>query len=193
MTPDPTRTPGGTTLLDEVIESWEYARSGVIAEAEVIPDESYDERPHPESRSLSELLRHILESGLMMAGELSRSDGDFTRQDFGAFIEEYAGHLPKAPSPSELRDLLRSSLDDGASKIRTAGELGMLQTIRRFDGERWTRLAWMNHGIAHEEYHRGQVALYARLLGHVPALTQKILGIDRADMHRPAGPEPSED
>ena len=39
-----------------------------------------------------------------------------------------------------------------------------------------TRLAWMNHGIAHEEYHRGQIALYARLLGRVPALTQKILG-----------------
>ena len=52
----------------------------------------------------------------------------------------------------------------------------MLQLIRRFDGKMGTRLAWMHHGISHEEYHRGQLALYARLLGRVPALTQLIQG-----------------
>jgi uncharacterized damage-inducible protein DinB len=52
----------------------------------------------------------------------------------------------------------------------------MLQMITRFDGERGSRLAWMNHGISHEEYHRGQLALYARLAGRVPALTQLIYG-----------------
>jgi uncharacterized damage-inducible protein DinB len=34
----------------------------------------------------------------------------------------------------------------------------------------------MHHGIAHEEYHRGQLALYARLFGTTPALTQAIYG-----------------
>jgi uncharacterized damage-inducible protein DinB len=34
----------------------------------------------------------------------------------------------------------------------------------------------MHHGIGHEEYHRGQIALAARLLGHVPALTKLIQG-----------------
>ena len=65
---------------------------------------------------------------------------------------------------------------DGEKALRRAGELHILQTIRRFDGKMGTRLAWMNHGIAHEEYHRGQLALYARLLGRVPALTQLIQG-----------------
>ena len=52
----------------------------------------------------------------------------------------------------------------------------MLQTIRQFDGEPALRLTWMHHGIAHEEYHRGQIALYARLVGRVPALTKLIQG-----------------
>jgi len=39
-----------------------------------------------------------------------------------------------------------------------------------------SRLTWLNHAIAHEEYHRGQLALYARLLGRVPALTRLIEG-----------------
>ncbi len=65
---------------------------------------------------------------------------------------------------------------DGERALRRAGELHILQSIRRFDGKPGTRLAWMNHGIAHEEYHRGQIALYARLLGRVPALTRLIQG-----------------
>lgn len=177
MTVDPEGGPPGT-LLDEAVESWGYARAGVLDEAEVITDEEYDFRPAPGARSVAELLRHIVESGLMMAGELSDPDGDFTRDDVAGFMERYAGHLPGSLTPAELRELLRSSLDDGARKIRGAGEDAMLQPIRRFDGAWWSRLAWMNHGIAHEEYHRGQIAMYARLLGHVPALTQKILDTD---------------
>lgn len=176
MTPGPADTGGAATLLDEALEAWVYARTGIIEEAKVIPDEEYGHRPREESRSVSELLRHVVASGLMMSGELSDPEGDFTRDDFRGFMERHAGHLPESPSPAELRGLLRSTLDEGVERIRGLGEVGMLQTIRRFDGERWTRLAWMNHGIAHEEYHRGQLALYVRLLGYVPALTRRIQG-----------------
>jgi uncharacterized damage-inducible protein DinB len=64
----------------------------------------------------------------------------------------------------------------GVQRIRAAGELHMLQNIRQFNGEPATRLSWMHHGIAHEEYHRGQLALFARLMGRVPALTRLIHG-----------------
>jgi uncharacterized damage-inducible protein DinB len=167
---------GSTTLLEEAIESWEYARQGVMAEAELIPDEGYDFRPHARSRTVRELLLHIIGSGLMMSGELSNPEGDFTRKVEGGVYEHYAGWLPQAASPAELRELLRTTLEGGVAKLRAAGEVAMLQSIRRFDGILWTRLAWMNHGIAHEEYHRGQVALYVRLQGIVPALTRLIHG-----------------
>jgi uncharacterized damage-inducible protein DinB len=50
----------------------------------------------------------------------------------------------------------------------------MLQHITRFDGNRGTRMAWLWHGIDQEMYHRGQVTVYARLLGIEPALTKMI-------------------
>ncbi len=164
------------TLLEEAIESWQFAREGVLAEADVIPDEAYDFRPHPEAKSVHEILLHVAEAGLMMAGELTNPDGDFTREVDGGFLAHYAGHLPRDPDPSELRGLLESTFDEGVAKFRDAGEVQILQTIRRFDGQSWTRLAWMHHGIAHEEYHRGQLATYARALGLVPALTRMIHG-----------------
>ncbi|MFP3947661.1 MAG: DinB family protein [Longimicrobiales bacterium] len=165
-----------TNLLEEALEAWEDVRRGVLEEAAGIPDERYDFRPHDESRSVVELVRHILESAEMMVGELTRPGGDFPRQSFMEHMEEHASHLAEDPDPVELRDLLRMRFADGAARVRAAGELEMLQFIRRFDGQRGTRLAWFHHGVAHEMYHRGQLALYARLMGRVPALTQRIRG-----------------
>ncbi|HSM35929.1 MAG TPA: DinB family protein [Longimicrobiales bacterium] len=164
------------TLLEEALEAWGYARDGVLDEASNIPDDDYDWRPHDDARSVRELLLHILESGLVMSGELTRPDGDFQRLSFPQLIAEHAAGLPVDADPPRLRTLLKETLDRGTAAFRAAGEIRMLQRIRRFDGELWTRLAWMHHGIAHEEYHRGQLATYARAMGLVPALTRRIHG-----------------
>jgi len=90
-------------LLEETLDAWGYARTGVIDELENIPASDFGFRPSPHSRTTAELAAHIIESGLLASGELT-------------------------------------------------------------------------HAIAHEEYHRGQLTLYARLLGRVPALTKLIEG-----------------
>ena len=164
------------TLLEEALEAWEYARDGVIAEAASVPADRFDFRPAPESRSVAELVVHIIESGQMMAGELSRPDGDFTRQGYTEHLREHAGSVAADQPKEALVELLRRTGEAGRRRIREAGEIAMLQRIRRFDGAEGTRLAWMNHGIDHEMYHRGQLALYVRLLGGVPALTRQIRG-----------------
>ncbi|MBI4409699.1 MAG: DinB family protein [Gemmatimonadetes bacterium] len=166
--------PPYTSLLEEALEAWQYAREGVIDELDNLGEDELGFRPTPENRSAAELVLHIVESGLLMVGELTRPDGDFQRQSYEAHLREHAGSL-RAKTKKELLALLRRTHAEGDRRFREAGELHLLQYIRRFDGLPGTRLAWMNHGIAHEEYHRGQLALYARLLGRVPALTQRIL------------------
>ncbi len=165
-----------TCLLDEALEAWADARGGVIAELENIPSKSMAFRPSPDARSVAELIQHIIESALMWSGELTDPNGDFTRQEFAAFIKEYAGQVRRRRTKPSLLRLLKDSHAKGRRQIRGAGEPAMLRKIRRFDGERWTRLTWMHHGVAHEEYHRAQVALYARLMGRTPALTKLIRG-----------------
>jgi uncharacterized damage-inducible protein DinB len=164
------------SLLEEALEAWAYTRQGVIEEVKNIPEKNFAFRPTPQNRSVAELAHHIIESGLMMSGELTRPDGDFLRKSYPKFLQEYAGHIKPAGSKKGLLALLKSTHKQGEKKFREAGELLVLQYIHRFDGLQGTRLAWMNHGISHEEYHRGQLALYARLLGRVPALTKMIYG-----------------
>jgi uncharacterized damage-inducible protein DinB len=165
-----------TTLLDEALEAWEYTRAGFIEEAAVIPADAYDFRPASGSRSVLELVIHVVEAGLMAAGELSDPEGGFPRRSYPEHVRAHAGHLPREGSKEELLELLERTGAEGRRRVRAAGELALLQLIRRFDGERGTRLAWLYHAVDHESYHRGQLALYARLLGQVPVLTRRIQG-----------------
>lgn len=165
-----------SSLLDELLDAWRYAREGFIAEAENIGPEDWSFRPTPENRDVPELVRHIVEASLMAVGELSRPDGDFTRQGFEAHIREHAGSLPREADRSEWLALLRHSLDEGSRRLRGLGDDGILRPITQFNGEAATRLTWFHHHVSHEDYHRGQLALYARLTGEVPALTKRIHG-----------------
>lgn len=164
------------TLLEEALETWGFTREGVIAEAEIIPDDHYDWRPAPGARTVTELIQHIVESGNMASGELTRTDGDFLRTDYVSMLREYGGDVESVTGKKALLALLRNSFDEGVRAFRAAGEIGALQRIRRFDGKTSTRLAWLWHAVDHESYHRGQLALYNRAMGTTPALTRLIQG-----------------
>ena len=168
--------PPYSTILEETLEAWQGVREGLIAEVRNIPANRFDFRPTPQSRSVAELVQHILEFAMMMTGELTRPDTDFHRAPWPKLLGLYAKSAWRAKTKPALLRLLTTQIRDGERRFRKAGELSLLQLITRFDGLPGTRLAWWNHGIAHEEYHRGQLAVYARLMGIEPALTRLIRG-----------------
>lgn len=164
------------SLLEEALEAWTDARRGVIAELENLPADRFGFRPAEGVRSVGELAAHILEVSGMMVGELCRETSDFRRLPFEELVDAHAGGLRGLREKETLLEAMERTLTDGKRRFREAGELHMLQFARRFDGELGTRLAWLHHGVAQEMYHRGQLALYARALGIVPALTRRIRG-----------------
>lgn len=165
-------------LLEETLEAWTDARNGVIEELEIFPADDFTHRPVPDVRSVGELAAHILEVSEMMVGELCRETSDFGRLPFPELLERHAGRVRDLREKEPLLEAMERTLAEGKERFREVGELHMLQLIRRFDGELGTRLAWLHHGIAQEMYHRGQLALYGRTLGIVPALTRRIRGDD---------------
>jgi uncharacterized damage-inducible protein DinB len=164
------------SVLEEVIEAWEGTREGLIAEVKNIPADKFDFRPTPENRSVSELVLHIMDVAMMMAGELPRQDTNLQRAPWPELLAMYNKPVRDLRSKNDLIAALESTLRDGVKAFRDAGELHMLQFIKRFDGKLGTRMAWFNHGVAHENYHTGQLALYQRLMGIKPALTKMIEG-----------------
>jgi uncharacterized damage-inducible protein DinB len=163
-------------MLDEVLEAWWDVRQGVIAEVENIPATRFDFRPTREVRSVREQVQHILEVAMLMTGEFTRSDTNLHRAPWSRLLKMYAQSAYRAKTKAQLLALLRSQYRDAEKRFRAQGEIALWQRHKRFDGKPGTKLAWVHHGIAQEWYHRGQLALYARLLGLVPALTKQIHG-----------------
>jgi uncharacterized damage-inducible protein DinB len=162
--------------LDEVLEAWHDVRAGVIEEVENIPSAKMDFRPSPEVRTVREQIQHILEVAMMATGEFTRPDTNLLRAPWPKLLGMYAKPAWKAKTKAQLLSLLRSQMKDADRKFRGQGELALLQFHTRFDGKQGTKIAWVHHAMANEWYHRGQLAMYARMLGLVPALTQRIQG-----------------
>ena len=164
------------SLLNELLTDWKYVRDGVIAEVRNLPDDKFDRAPAGLPRTPHDLVNHIVEVARMMVGELTNPSGDFQRKGYFDLISEYAQEGDVAKSKDEVIDLLTRTHTEGEAKFEKAGEKLMESPIRQFNGEYASRLSWLHHGIAHEEYHRGQLAIYARLYGRKPALTKLIEG-----------------
>ena len=161
-------------FLAESLGHWRYIRDGLIAEADNIPADKYDFRPTPEVKSVHELVQHILQGSMMMVGELTREKPNFQRMSFSAFFEEYASRATEAEGKDALIGLLKRQMEEGMAAFTKLGNEAMKEPITNFDGSTWSRMQWFFHSMTEEMYHRGQLTTYARLMGLVPALTQRI-------------------
>lgn len=157
-------------LVEEAIRQWETYREGVIAEIENIPEEQLDHRPGPGGRTIREIALHIATSGVGFTDELLKPDGalvNLFRPDVQARLQaEVTGR-----SCEELVATLRRTMQDGAARLRDAGEALASQTMPSRGGPQ-SRLTALYFAISHEMYHRGQLAIEQRAFGGVPALTR---------------------
>jgi uncharacterized damage-inducible protein DinB len=164
-------------LLEEALDEWKWAREQLVMEAENIPAERYDWKPDPEARTVREVIQHIMQLAEMMTAVLcDPSASGFHGQDFEKLMDTHGASVAQATTRDALLALLRQTYDRSLARFREVGEIGMLQLVSRFDGRVSTRLAWLHHGIAHEQYHTGQLTAYERAMKLEPALTQMILG-----------------
>ena len=162
-------------LLKETLDAWGYARDGVIDELENIPATDFNFRPSPHSRSAAELAAHIIESGLMASGELTRKDGNFQRQSYPEFIDELRGQSGEDGEEGRAREV--AALDirrgrRGLSQERREGDDAADRAVQR----RASHTADMAES---RDRARGIIAgssRCTRLLGRVPALTKLIEG-----------------
>jgi uncharacterized damage-inducible protein DinB len=161
------------SLIEEAIRNWEAFRAGVIAEIENTPEEHLDHRPGEGARTLREVVLHIVALGVGFTDQLLLPDGSFLNLFKPGVMEQVRAGLPKAESKAELVDLLRKTGEESAARLRAAGDALETQTMTGRYGPQ-SRLSLLWFAAAHEMYHRGQLAIYERSVGTVPALTKQI-------------------
>ena len=159
------------TSVEQICEQWQDVRNGLIKEVELIPAEQFGFRAAPDTRSVLELLQHIIESERVLAGEVCRQNTNFQR-GFPVMIAEFAPRVKDAATKDAILELLRSSFEETKAKVSQFGDEGIAQTMTRFDGKPGIKSEVLQFTISHEMYHRGQLTVYQRLLGIEPALTR---------------------
>ena len=158
---------------ETIISLWKDARAGLIHEVEKIPEDQFSFRATPDTRSIAELLQHIITSQKILIGEACRPDTNIMRQSFVAHAKEYAPGVNEVSDKNGLIELLRSSMEEAEGRLKSyPGTLD--ETMMSLAGQPTSKTAFLTFAMSHEMYHRGQLTVFERLLNIEPVLTGKL-------------------
>ena len=155
---------------DEICEGWQLVRDGLIKEVESIPADQFGFRPAEGSRSVLEILQHVVEAERVLSSEICCDDTNLKRAPL-ELIAQHAAQVKAADTRDAILELLRGSLNESTQRVREFGDEKLEQIMTGFNGKQTVKRAMLNFVVGHEMYHRGQVTVYQRLLGVEPALT----------------------
>lgn len=159
--------------VETIIGLWKDTRSGLIHEVEQIPADQFSFRATPETRSIAELLQHIISAQKVLVGETCRADTNLMRQSFAAHNKEYADGISEVADKDQLLDLLRTSMEEAEACILSYADK-LDETMTRLDGKPCSKEAFLIFALGHEGYHRGQLTVFERLLNIEPVLTGRV-------------------
>lgn len=158
--------------VDRLIETWKEVRKGLIEEVSQIPEDQFSFRATSDTRSVSELLQHIIQTQKVLVGEAARTETNLMRQALPDHAREYAPEVAGVADKNGLIELLRSSMETSEATIRSCVDK-LHEKGRGLGGREVEKLDLLSFSISHEMYHRGQLTVYERLLKVEPALTRR--------------------
>ena len=158
---------------ETIIGLWKDVREGLIQEVEKIPEDQFSFRATPDTRSIAEILQHIVQAQKILVGETCRDETNIMRQSMVAHAQEYAPGVHKVTDKNGLLELLRSSMEETQACIaQSADKLDASMTA--LNGQPTSKSAFLTFCVSHEMYHRGQLTVFERLLNIEPVLTGKL-------------------
>jgi DinB superfamily len=140
-----------------VLESWNDIGRKLIAIAEDLPEDKYDYKPNPDSRTFVAQLIHVSASMYYFTdpaeGKKPRYGDDPKRDEL--------------QTKAQIVAFVKKCVQDGADVIKTKGDSGLAGTVVL--GNQTYRLSDLAYGlIEHSGEHYGQLVVYYRINGLVP-------------------------
>ena len=159
----------------ELANSFTTVRTNTVHIAEDIPENKYDFAAAPGTRSVSQLLRHIIYVP-MVQEDMHRHKRVTTLKgyDFGEIVGKTSALEAPTKSKAEIIALLKSEGARFDAWLRSLSPAFLAETFTDPMGNNpKTRLENLMGVKEHEMHHRGQLMLIQRMLGVVPHLTRQ--------------------
>src|SRR5437667_11804823 len=143
-----------------VLEQWNEIGRKLITIAEDLPEDKYDYKPNPDSRTFRGVLLHVTASMYYFTdtaqGKKPRYPDDPKPADL------------KINSKADLVAFVKQCVKDGADLIKAKGDKGLNESVND-GGPRLIRLGNLAYGlIEHSGEHYGNLVVYYRINGMVP-------------------------
>ena len=162
--------------VTELATAYRTVRRNTIQTARDIPEDKYDFKAAPATRSVRELLAHI--------ATLTMLHYDFHRDrrlttlagyDFPAFMARTHAEAAKPRDKAELIALLETEGENFAKWLESLSESFLNEVYTDPTGQiRRTRFEHLLSAKEHEMHHRGQLMLIQRMIGLTPHLTRQM-------------------
>jgi uncharacterized damage-inducible protein DinB len=162
----------------ELAESFRTVRKNTLAIAQDIPEDKYDFRPMPETRSVGELLAHIaLSNGFQKKIHAEERRMNLEGFDFPSLMKRLHAEEKAPRTKAQLIELLTKDGEAWAKWMEGLDDKFLGEVVTMPPGgtpPARTRFDMLLSVKEHEMHHRGQLMLIERILGIVPHLTRRM-------------------
>ena len=160
----------------ELAAAFRTVRHNTIKVANDIPEEKYDFRVSPDTRSVRETLVHIA-LGTTFADHVHKNRiSDMTAVNFQELVAAMNAEQAKERSRADILALLDERGQAFASYLDGLNEAFLAETVKMMPGTQpatKSRFEMLLGAKEHEMHHRGQLMLIERMIGIVPHLTRE--------------------
>jgi len=160
----------------EMAASARTVRANTIKIAEDIPEQHYDFKPSPDSRSVARTLAHIAVSADHQIHMHQTGITDVALVNFPQLMQTMGAEEARPRTKAEIIELLRSKGETFASYLETLNDEFLAQPVAMRPGTQpatKSRFEMLLSPKEHEMHHRGQLMLVERILGIVPHTTRQ--------------------
>ena len=161
----------------ELAAAFRTVRNNTIKIAEDIPENKYDVRAAPDTRSIGQTLVHIAVGPSFAHHIHSNKIDNLATVNFQDLMQKVGAEEAKPRNKAEIIAFLKSEGDRFASFLEGLSEPFLAETVASPPGaERAarSRFEMLLSPKEHEMHHRGQLMTLQRMVGVVPHLTRQM-------------------
>ncbi|HEY3043402.1 MAG TPA: DinB family protein [Vicinamibacterales bacterium] len=161
----------------ELAAAFRTVRNNTIRIAEDIPENKYDFRAAPDTRSIGQTLAHIAMIPSFAYHIHSNRIDHMAKVNFPELIQKAGAEEARPRTKAELVAFLKSEGDRFASFLEGLSEGFLAETVAMPPGAEpaaRSRFEMLLSAKEHEMHHRGQLMMMQRMIGLVPHLTRQM-------------------
>jgi uncharacterized damage-inducible protein DinB len=160
----------------DLARSFRTVRTNTIQTAEEIPENKYDFRATPDTRSVAETLAHIAISPFFQLHVHQNKITDLGAVNFMELFGPVMADEKKPRTKAELIALLKSEGDKYATYVESLPDAFLAEMVTMPPGSDHpakSRLEMLLSPKEHEMHHRAQLMVVQRMIGLKPHLTRR--------------------